>query len=33
MKLPDEALVLLVRQWIAKAEVNYHATGIASVTK
>jgi hypothetical protein len=23
MKLPDEALALLVRQWIAKAEVNY----------
>jgi hypothetical protein len=23
MKLPDEALLLLVRQWIAKAEVNY----------
>jgi hypothetical protein len=26
MKLPDEALVLLVRQWIAEAEVNYHPT-------
>jgi hypothetical protein len=23
MKLPDEALLLLVRQWVAKAEVNY----------
>jgi HEPN domain-containing protein len=23
MKLPDEALALLVRQWVAKAEVNY----------
>jgi hypothetical protein len=23
MKLPDEALLLLVRQWIAKAEVKY----------
>jgi HEPN domain-containing protein len=23
MKLPDEALASLVRQWIAKAEVNY----------
>jgi hypothetical protein len=23
MKPPDEALLLLVRQWIAKAEVNY----------
>jgi hypothetical protein len=23
VKLPDEALLLLVRQWVAKAEVNY----------